>query len=354
MGQTLSVAAGPRRPLGNPDVKPFLAPVALPLMGLCFSLRAAGGCCQHPALFVCPWWGVLLWLVLLGSQGCMSGSGSCWSPAELRAPAQPEALHPPRGQMLFFSRSDPPLSLHRAWAGGDVVHGTVQPYPSLGFSPKSRVGIALKEVQEPFAVPKAPGLQPVPCQPAGTGLSPGHWGSSVASLAVPPTSATLHGSRCSMTCGMDPLLPNLMCGPRLGTSLPPKTRCCVAPGYITPRIGPSRAELRCPGASRSLQPPLPLTALTQQRANTDPGRAVKRVGTLCFTLTANLLLRVSVPERVEKNPFATLLQPPSWQPRAAWKSKINWQQSSHNTNRLIHLIFLIKCGNTVMTTGLSQ
>lgn len=38
IGQTPSVAAGLMHPVGKPDMKPFLAPVALLLMGLCFSL----------------------------------------------------------------------------------------------------------------------------------------------------------------------------------------------------------------------------------------------------------------------------------------------------------------------------
>lgn len=57
--------------------------------------------------------------------------------------------------------------------GGDGVHGIVQPYSSLGLSPKSGVGTALKDTQGSLAVPQAPGLGLVPCQPAGTGWSLG-------------------------------------------------------------------------------------------------------------------------------------------------------------------------------------
>lgn len=53
-GGACAVATGPRHPVGNPDVEPFLVPVVLPLTGLCFSLRAVEGCCQHPEVFVCP------------------------------------------------------------------------------------------------------------------------------------------------------------------------------------------------------------------------------------------------------------------------------------------------------------
>lgn len=109
--------------------------------------------------------GVLLWLVLLGSLRCMSREGSCWSPAELRTPAQPEALQPHGGQTLSFSGSNLGGHCPELAAAGDVVQGAVQPYCSLGLSPKSGGGIALKVMEEPFAVAQTL----APCQTAGTG-----------------------------------------------------------------------------------------------------------------------------------------------------------------------------------------
>lgn len=226
MGQTRSVAASPSHPVGNPDTKFFLAPVVLPFMGLCFSLRAVEGCCRHPEAFVSPWWGVLLWPVLLGSLGCTSGSWSCWSPAELRAPAQPEALQPPGDQTLSFSRSNPRRSLHRACLWGDVVHGAVQPYFSSGLSPKSGVGIALKETQGPFVVPQAPGLRPAPCRDRTVPWAPVLLHGLA---AVTPTSVTLRGGgRCDVAhgTGPSPFPLHLVHGPGLGTPQKQMLRGC--------------------------------------------------------------------------------------------------------------------------------
>lgn len=80
-----------------------------------------------------------------------------------------------------------------------------------------------------------------------------------------------------------------------------------------PRIRTSLAE---PAGACS---PLQLAALTWRC--TDTGREVKHAKPLCFPTTANLLLPVSVPKCVEKDPFAMLLRLQAGNLVLVWKEK---------------------------------